>query len=402
MIRVAILSPAAELGGAERSLLTFLKAAHPSLIDATVILPRKGPLCRHLDSLGVPCIVIPQPTELLNLTRSLNKISIISYLKIPYSGCKYLQRLTTCLQKLSPEILYSNGIKFHFFSSILSYRLHIPVVWHVRDQWSNALLGLIGDLCPELIIANSQATAAKLRNHMRGKDKVVVIHNAVDIDEFSPEGPTVNLGGKKEEEYWIGLPGPLAEIKGQKLFLRAAQRIRQIYPLAKFFIIGGFIYDTLKDRAYEAELRRCISEFGLAECVSITGFQVQMAPWYRSMDVIVNTSIIPEGFGRTLLEAMACGRAVIGPNAGGIPEFVQHGKAGFLYEMASPRALVDAVIKLLNNDELRTVMGSEGRRVAVQRFSLPFHAESISKALQSARNSYSKRNVTKSIRKEGI
>ena len=47
-MRVAILSPAAELGGAERSLLTFLKAAQGTLVEAVVLLPREGPLAAAL------------------------------------------------------------------------------------------------------------------------------------------------------------------------------------------------------------------------------------------------------------------------------------------------------------------------------------------------------------------
>ena len=294
MIRVAILSPAAELGGAERSLLTLLGAGHPSLMQATVILPREGPLSGHLDALGVPWLVVPQPMELLNLTRTLNKVSFLSLLKTPYAIGKYLIRLKSQLKALAPEILYSNGIKFHFLSSLLSRRLHIPLIWHVRDHWGSRILGFVADRYPERIVANSRATTAQLQKNMRVKDKTVVVYNAVDIDEFSPEGPAVDLGVRQRGEYRIGLPGPLAKIKGQELFLQAAQKIHREYPLVRFFTIGGYIYDTAKDHAYEAELRKIIGDWGLSDCVTMTGFQEMMAPWYRSMDVVVNASIVPE------------------------------------------------------------------------------------------------------------
>ncbi len=256
--------------------------------------------------------------------------------------------------------------------------------------WALSQTGILN-----VIVANSRATAAQLQKGMRVKDKTVVVYNAVDIDEFSPEGPAVDLGVRQRGEYRIGLPGPLAEIKGQKLFLQAAQKIHREYPLTRFFIIGGYIYDTAKDHAYEAELRKIIGDWGLSECVTMTGFQEIMAPWYRSLDVVVNASIVPEGFGRTLLEAMACGKAVTGPYSGGIPEFVQHERTGLLYKMGDARALADSVIRLMKDDPLRTLMGREGRAAAVRTFSAGPHAEAISAVMIKAKCDFDKRKLSR-------
>ncbi len=376
MIRVAVLSPAAELGGAERSLLTLLKAGR-GVLDATVLLPKEGPLCRHLDAGSIPWIVVPQPAEILNLTRDLRKVSLPACLKAPFSVLGYLRRLRERIQTLRPDVVYSNGIKFHFLSSLLPKRLNIPIVWHVRDHWSGRILGLAADRCPEMVVANSRATAAKLQERMRRTHRVMVVHNAVDCDEFTPEGATADDGLRDAGEYRVGLPGPLAEIKGQFLFLDAAQQVLRKFPGARFFIVGGFIYDTAKDRAYEGALRGAIAARGLSERVTVTGFQESMAPWYRFLDVVVNASTIPEGFGRTLLEAMACGRAVVGPASGGIPEFVRHEETGLLYGMGEKDALADSVIRLLRDEALRIRLGREGRIVAVREFSAARHAEAM-------------------------
>jgi glycosyltransferase involved in cell wall biosynthesis len=365
-------------------------------MQATVILPREGPLGGHLDALGVPWMVVPQPAELLNLTRAMKSVSLLSLLQTPYALGKYLVRLKTRLQELAPEILYSNGIKFHFLSSLLSRRMNIPLIWHVRDHWGSRILGFAADRYPELIMANSRATAAKLQDRMKIKDKTVVVYNAVDCDEFSPEGPTIDLGVRRPGEYRIGLPGPLAEIKGQTIFLQAARMILREYPLARFFIIGGYIYDTVKDRAYEADLRKSIGGSGLAGCVEMTGFQESMAPWYRALDIIVNASLVPEGFGRTLLEAMACGKAVTGPDSGGIPEFVHHEKTGLLYSMADARALADSIIRLMRDDPLRSRLGQEGRASAVRTFSAGPHAEAVAAVMIEARSAFDKRRSSHS------
>jgi glycosyltransferase involved in cell wall biosynthesis len=156
------------------------------------------------------------------------------------------------------------------------------------------------------------------------------------------------------------------------------------HPSARFFFIGGTIYDTVGDRGHEAHLRRSVQERRLNDSVIFTGFQESMAPWYRAMDIIVNTTTVPEGFGRTLLEGMACGRAVVGPRAGGIPEFLRHRENGLLYEMGNAEALAEAILTLLRDPELRQELGAAGRRTAVQRFGLAPHARAVSQVLHDA------------------
>ena len=202
--------------------------------------------------------------------------------------------------------------------ALLRPLLRVPTIWHLRDNWAGALVGRMADLGPHRIIANSRATAAFLQKDMKHPHKVVVVHNPVDVAEFSPEGDTFPL-----------------ETAGPRVGLVAA----------------------------------------------LTGFQPQMAPWYRALDVVVNASIRPEPFGRTLLEAMACGKAVVGPNAGGIPEFVQHGKKGLLYEMGNVGTLAEAVLPLLRETAWRQKLGSAGRETAVRRFAPQPQAQAILRIL---------------------
>ena len=71
-----------------------------------------------------------------------------------------------------------------------------------------------------------------------------------------------------------------------------------------------------------------------------------------------------EGFGLALLEAMACGKAVIGSDVGGIPELIEDWRNGILVKARDPEALANAIHALYVDDELRTKMGEAGRRFA--------------------------------------
>lgn len=382
LTKVVILSPAADLGGAERSLLTFLRAAQSHAISTTILLPRPGPLGNELSDLGVSWQVVSMPPALLSLSRVKRANSPLTSLKIIYQGPRYLSRLIKTLSRISPDVIYTNGIKSHILGALIHYLLGVGLVWHLRDCWGGTLVGRLSDFAPHRIIANSRSTARNLQRFMRKPGKVVVIHNAVDMGEFSPDGPAVILSSGSSG-FRVGLPAVFARWKGHSLLLRAARIILSEFPSTRFFFIGGPIYDTVGDEGYTDELHHLVLREDLADFVIFTGFQKRMAPWYRAMDVVVNASIRPEPFGRTLLEAMACGRAVVGPNAGGIPEFVQHGENGLLYEMGNAETLAEAVLTLLRDPALRERLGRAGREKAEQ-FAPEPYAEAITKVLSQA------------------
>ena len=201
-----------------------------------------------------------------------------------------------------------------------------------------------------------------------------MIHNAVDPEEFSPAGPLPLPGPWNKFDSRVGLAAPFTRLKGHSLFFDAARLIAEEFPQVGFLVMGGEIYDSDSEAGYGDNLVRRVRDLGLKDRVLFAGFQNEMAPWYRALDVVVNASRQPEPFGRTLLEGMACGRAVVGPRAGGVPEFVRHGVSGLLYEMGRAEELARAVAALLRSPALMARLGQAGREMALKYFSPERHA----------------------------
>ena len=94
----------------------------------------------------------------------------------------------------------------------------------------------------------------------------------------------------------------------------------------------------------------------------------ELSNYYRACDIFVVPSVY-ESFGLIYVEAMMHGKPVIGCKAGGIPEVVNNGKTGILIEPYNVNQLVDGLLRLLNDPQMRQDMGQNARRLCEEKFS---------------------------------
>ncbi len=137
---------------------------------------------------------------------------------------------------------------------------------------------------------------------------------------------------------------------------------------ARFYLIGGPVYRTNGSQFNEGELRKMIHQLGLGEHVGLVGFQDRAEEVYPLLDVVVHASTRPEPFGLTIVEAMACGRAVIIACEGGAAEIINHGRDALGVPSGDPAALAQALHALLRDPKWRLQLGVEARQTALKRF----------------------------------
>jgi glycosyltransferase involved in cell wall biosynthesis len=92
--------------------------------------------------------------------------------------------------------------------------------------------------------------------------------------------------------------------------------------------------------------------------VGFVPFQHDVAPVYRSLDVVVHASTLPEPFGLSIVEAMACGRAVVASDAGGVREIVEPGRTGLLHQPGDASDLASRLRELASDERLRARLGA--------------------------------------------
>ena len=190
----------------------------------------------------------------------------------------------------------------------------------------------------------------------------VVVYEGVDVDAIA-ELPALDVHqelGLPAGAPIVGNIAALAPHKGQRHLVDAAARVVAEVPEARFVIVGaGELHDTLAAQ---------VDRLGLGRHVVLTGFRTDALALLKGFDLFVMSSVT-EGLGTSVLDAMACGRAVVATRAGGIPESVVDGETGLLVPVRDPAALASAVGRLLRDPDRRRALGEAGRARARARFS---------------------------------
>jgi glycosyltransferase involved in cell wall biosynthesis len=207
------------------------------------------------------------------------------------------------------------------------------------------------------VMCISNAVRDCLLQHNVTSRNVHVVPNGLDPGLFVPERPTEDVRaeyGISKDSPVIGIIGNLREWKGQEVVLRALPDILLMFPNLTCMLVGNA---GEGDRQYERRLRALVAELAIEKHVIFTGYRQNVADILSSIDVPIHASILPEPFGRVLLEAMAMRKPVVASRDGGVMEIVVDGVTGFTFTPGDSEALADSVIKLLSNPRLRKEFG---------------------------------------------
>jgi phosphatidylinositol alpha-1,6-mannosyltransferase len=164
---------------------------------------------------------------------------------------------------------------------------------------------------------------------------------------------------------WLLTVARLESHKGIDTVIRVLPRVRAAVPGVRYAVAGV--------GPRRPQLERLVGELGLGDVVRFLGFvgDDDLPALYNAADLYVGASrrveLLAEGFGIALVEASACGLAVVGGRSGGVTDAVREGETGVLVDPDDPAAVAEGIVRLLTNGELRRAMGAAGRR-AVETF----------------------------------
>jgi glycosyltransferase involved in cell wall biosynthesis len=197
------------------------------------------------------------------------------------------------------------------------------------------------------------------------ENKLTVIHSGIELDKFTQSSTQdirllKNNLGIPEKALIVGTAGRLVPIKGPEYLIKAAEKVLQIHKNI-FFLFAG-------DGYLKEDLAALAQDLGIEKNILFLGWKDNAAEIISLYDIFVLPSL-NEGMGRVLVEAMALGKPIVASNIGGIPDLIFHGKNGFLVPPQKPRELAQYIQLLLEDENKRTKMGQEGKKLS-QNFSV--------------------------------
>jgi len=302
-----------------------------------------------------------------------------------FANIEYGFRAARALRKQRPDVIHIMNYS-DLVPPIRALNPKAKIILHMQCEWLNQLdHRMIRNRLTkvDLVIGCSDYISGRIRSAFRQfSDRIETVYNGADTRLFSPFPDDVSAPAKR-----LVYVGRLAPEKGPHVLLEAFKKIAERQPDTQLEMAGPRVMPP-REFTLNLEYDAKVSEWGpyyrgnylahlnnmlrpeIAAKVTFSGLlsRSELAKHFRSAAIAVFPSIWNEPFGMVIAEAMSAGLPVVATRGGGIPEIVEHGNSGLLVERGDVSALADAILYLLEHEDVRRCMGQAARKRVLQLF----------------------------------
>ncbi|WP_395044445.1 glycosyltransferase family 4 protein [Flavobacterium sp.] len=375
MKNILFIHQSAELYGSDKTLLLLLKHLDKSQFHPVVVLPFDGPLKRELEKENIKVVIAPVLKLYRKMFSPKNQLNFFKDIKKAF---KVLDELN---KEHKFDIIYSNTLAV-LLGVFYAKRRKIKHIWHVHEIIVHPKI--IASTFPKLlykyadsVVCNSNATMDNLiKREKRLNKKALVIHNGIEMHKDDSITILKTDFGFNNNDIVITLIGRISRLKGHKYLLNTFIKHFNQSDNLKLLFVGSPVEGQ---EYYLTEIKQFISDNKLDKKVKVHSFTKELSQIWSITDIAVMPSTEAESFGLVAVEAMLAKKPVIGSNHGGLTEIIINNETGFLVEPNNEIALSEALVKLIENPELRNLFGEKGYKRAVKEFSVIKYIESFEK-----------------------
>ncbi|HID56574.1 TPA: glycosyltransferase family 1 protein, partial [Candidatus Poribacteria bacterium] len=334
-----LLLSGSKVGGAEVQYLYLIEGLKGKGFDPIVLCPDRGNLYEELTSRGVPVHIMRLPMwrkARSFLTRYIALVKLIRFAR-----------------EMEADLIHSEFRMNPYLISV-SRSLAIPCVSHLRGHIRPDQVRKYRFRDVTAVISISERYRKTLIGAGVPPGRIKVIHDTVDLERFKPLHTSINVLRRDfptRGDVFVGIVGRIEPFKRQMEFLKMAEMILRRRGNVVFFLIGD-----IGSKGYFRKLLRFIDEWDIKESVIFTGPREDMVEVLNSLDILVTFS-----GGSVMLEAMACGKPVISVrevlksvSADLNWQIVRDGETGFVIQRGDTDALVETVVRLVDDPDLRS------------------------------------------------
>ena len=355
------------MGGSIESLLGLLKGLDKKIFYPVVVTSKKGRFFEESRSLGVETEVIK-----MGMWRKGK-----SLLRIPVS----VYSIQSVIKRKNISLVHANTLWDNPYGVIPARLRKVPSICHIRNTFTEDKIKKYYLSKADRIICVSDEIRSGFNGWKLKDEKTATIYNGVDTKRFNDKvkGGIIRRNFNIEDrEILIGVVGRVDRTKGQDLLIEAFASLNKRHENLRLMIVGE---SSLRDRQYFYKLKDFSNSLNLRNKVIFTGYRKDIPEITAAFDIAVFPSLPSsnEGFGRSIIEAMAMKKPVVASAAGGIPEVVVDSITGEIVPPNDSEKLADAIEKLVIDEKRRVSMGEKGYERVIEKFTMERNVKEIEK-----------------------
>lgn len=367
-MKISIAQYSSNLSGSAVGCQMIADGFRRQLWDVDVTFAFNGPFAHRLADDNITTSVIPHR----NWLRS---AGVIRFLRNTWRETQAARAFRSHYLKHSPDLVYVNTL-VSFAAAHAACQLGIPVIWHIREMfteqrgelrwpagWMKHIIRSVIKRSAARVIVNSCICRDTVLG-VGSAGTTVVLPNAVGSQFLVPRRHQQECRrqfGLPETGCVIGVPGTLRPVKGHRFFFRALQQVSNEIPVHA--AVTGPV-----DSDFARHLCEDIRCGPLSDRVSFLGSVDDMVSFYHACDVCCVPSE-SETFGRTAVEALATNTPLVVTAVGGLQDIVEHERNGLSVGFGDVGALAKSLERLSTDRELCSRLTQTGKQDAIEKYS---------------------------------
>lgn len=361
----------ADLGGAEKATLMMMRHHHKEKYKPMALFFGDGPIVEICRQSQIDVQILGQKPRLRSIP----------------SVFRAVKEIADIIKKQKISLVHSCMGYAHIFGGLAATMAHCPAVYYQHGPVGGWLDLVSSYIHAEKILVNSAYTREcqrKVRNGAKTPIEIVPLATEITLQESEKAGLRSDLNQKYtigEDDIVVGMIGRFDPGKGTHLGLAAIAPLLKGNPKVRVVIVGGSFGQF--HPGYGAELKGLADEMGITDRVIFAGSQKDILPYLARFDIYMQTSIRPEGFSLTLIEAMAAKVSVIGPRAWGPLEIISEDEDGLFHQPGNKEELTLKLKRLIEDPALRGKLAQNGQNKVLKLFTPEVMIERLEKSYES-------------------
>jgi len=283
--------------------------------------------------------------------------------KSPFSILPTIRALKEVVRKENIHIVHARSRVPALIAFFVSRATKAVFITTAHGYYKRHLLSSVMGWGRFVIVASNVMARHMMENFNVPFDRIKLVPRGVDLNKY----PFIERDLHKSATNTIGIISRITPLKGHAYFLKSIASISRKITHLKVLVVG----DAPKGKEkYKDDLKLLSRRLGIANIVEFIGSSDKIADIFKKLDALVLASIVPEGFGRVVIEAQASGVPVIATKVGGVVDIIEDGSNGILVYPKDPTSLADGILRVLQDKQLVGRLTKEARKSVEEKFTL--------------------------------